>query len=55
MFGWILARLPYCGAVYITGLTVDFFTVVFGYMIALEVIMQQPIEVPEHVTLTTDD
>jgi hypothetical protein len=46
MLAWILSARQYSGAVYITGLTIDFFTVVFGYMIALEVIMQQPIEGP---------
>jgi hypothetical protein len=28
-------------------LTIDFFTVAFAYVIALEVIMQQPMEVSE--------
>jgi hypothetical protein len=47
MLGYILASLPYSAAVYITGLTVDFFTVVFGYLTALDVVMQQPIDAPE--------
>ena len=47
MLGYVLAGLQYSAAVYITALTIDFFTVVFGFMIALDVIMQQPIEVPE--------
>jgi hypothetical protein len=34
-------------AAYITALTIDFFTVVFGYVIALDVIMEQPLEVSE--------
>ena len=38
----ILAGLQYSAAVYITALTVDFFTVAFAYVVALEVIMQQP-------------
>jgi hypothetical protein len=47
MLGYVLAGLPYSAAVYITALTVDFFTVIFGFMIALDVIMQQPMEVSE--------
>jgi hypothetical protein len=47
MLGFILDDLPYTAAVYITALTVDFFTVAFAFVIALEVIMQQPMEVPE--------
>jgi hypothetical protein len=39
--------LQYSAAAYITALTIDFFTVVFGYVIALDVIMQQPMEVSE--------
>ncbi len=42
-----LAGLRYGAAVYITGLTVDFFTVVFGFMVALDVIMQQPLDASE--------
>jgi len=47
MLGYVLSGLPYSAAVYITGLAIDFFTVVFGYVVALDVIMQQPMEVPE--------
>jgi hypothetical protein len=47
MLGYILAGLKYCAAVYITALTIDFFTVVFGYVVALDVIMQQPLELSE--------
>jgi len=47
MLVYILAGLPDSDAVYITALTIDFFTVVFGFMIALDVIMQQPMEEPE--------
>lgn len=50
MLGYILAGLQYGAAVYITGLTIDFFTVVYGFMIALDVIMQQPLEVSEQPT-----
>jgi hypothetical protein len=42
MIGYVLAGLPYRAAAYITALTVDFFTVAFAYVVALEVIMQQP-------------
>lgn len=44
MLGYILAGLPYSGAAYITALTIDFFTVIFGFVTALDVIMQQPTE-----------
>jgi hypothetical protein len=47
MLGYVLEGLQYSAAAYITALTIDFFTVVFGFVIALEVIMQQPSEVPE--------
>ena len=52
MLGYVLGGLPYGGAAYITGLTVDFFTVIFGFLTALDVIaldltMQQPMDVPE--------
>jgi hypothetical protein len=46
MLGYILAGLQYSAASYITALTIDFFTLAFGFLIAAEVIMQQPIEVP---------
>jgi hypothetical protein len=47
MLGYVLAGLQYSGAAYITALTIDFFTVVFGYLVALDVIMQQPVETSE--------
>jgi hypothetical protein len=47
MLGYVLEGLQYSAAAYITALTIDFFTVVFGYVVALDVIMQQPTEVPE--------
>jgi hypothetical protein len=47
MLGCILAGLQYGAAAYITALTIDFFTVVFGFVIALDIIMQQPMEMPE--------
>jgi hypothetical protein len=43
----VLGGVHYSAAAYITALTMDFFTVVFGFVIALDVIMQQPTEVPE--------
>jgi hypothetical protein len=47
MLGYVLGAIQYTAAVYITGLTIDFFTVVFGFVIALDVIMQQPMEASE--------
>jgi hypothetical protein len=47
MLGYVLSGLPYSAAVYITALTIDFFTVVFAFVVALDVIMQQPMEAPE--------
>ena len=47
MLGYVLSGLQYSAAAYITALTVDFFTVAFAFMIALDVIMQQPMEASE--------
>ena len=47
MLGYVLAGLQYSAATYITALTIDFFTVIFGFLTALDVIMQQPMEVSE--------
>jgi hypothetical protein len=47
MLGYVLQGLQYSAAAYITALTIDFFTVIFGFVIALDVIMQQPLEVSE--------
>ena len=47
MLCYALEDLHYSAAVYITALTVDFFTVAFAFLVALEVILQQPIEAPE--------
>ena len=44
MLGYVLAGLPYSGAAYITGLTIDFFTVIFSFLVALDMIMQQPVQ-----------
>jgi hypothetical protein len=50
MLGYVLGGLPCSGAAYITALTIDFFTVIFGFVIALDVIMQQPMDTPERLT-----
>ena len=47
MLGYVLDGLPHSAAAYITALTIDFFTVIFGFLVALDVIMQQPMEVSE--------
>jgi hypothetical protein len=47
MLGYVLDGLHYSAAAYITALTIDFFTVVFAFVIAIDVIMQQPMEVSE--------
>jgi hypothetical protein len=45
MLGYVLGGLEHSAAAYITALTIDFFTVVFGYVMALDIIMEQPLEV----------
>jgi hypothetical protein len=47
MLGYILAGLQYSDAVYITALTIDFFTVIFGFVSALDIIMLQPMDASE--------
>ena len=47
MLGYVLVGLQHSAAAYVTALTIDFFTVVFGFVTALDVIMQQPMEVPD--------
>lgn len=47
MLVYTLIGTQYNAAVYITALTIDFFTVVFGFVNALDIIMQQPTEEPE--------
>ena len=48
LFGLLYAAAAaYSAAVYITALTVDFFTVIFGFVSALDIIMLQPVEVAE--------
>jgi hypothetical protein len=51
MLAYVLAGLQYSAAAYITALTIDFFTVIFGFVVALDVIMEQPIEVSERPTV----
>ena len=47
MLGYVWEGLQDCAGAYITALTIDFFTVAFAYVVALDVIMQQPIEASE--------
>jgi hypothetical protein len=47
MLCYVLEGLQYSAAAYITALTIDFFTVVFGFVVALEVIMRQPTDLSE--------
>ncbi len=54
MLGYVLVGLQYSAAAYITALTINFFTVAFAFLIALDVIMQQPIKVSERVDLIED-
>ena len=46
MLVYVIGGFEYQAAAYITALTANFFTTAFGFMIALEVIMQQPIDSP---------
>jgi len=41
----VFVDVRYAAAVYITALMIDFFTVVFGFLNALDIIMQQPSDV----------
>ena len=47
MLGYVLVAVQYSAAVYISALTADFFTVAFGFVTSLDIIMQQPMEVSE--------
>jgi len=49
MLGYILFGRQYSAAAYVTALTIDFFTVIFGYLSALDIVMQQPIEASERL------
>ena len=42
MIGYVLIGLPYSAAAYITALTIDFFTVAFSFLAAMDIIMEQP-------------
>ena len=42
-----LVGFEYSAAGYITALTIDFFTVIFGFVAALDIILLQPLETPE--------
>jgi hypothetical protein len=48
MLAYVLLAVEYSAAAYITALTIDFFTVIFGFVTAIDVIMQQPSEAPGH-------
>jgi hypothetical protein len=50
MLGYVLAGFPYSAAAYITALTIDFFTVAYAFMVALDVILQQPVDASERLT-----
>jgi hypothetical protein len=52
MLVYVLASVRYGAAVYLTALTADFFTVVFGFLSALDIIMQQPTEAGNEPTAT---
>jgi hypothetical protein len=47
MLGCVLAGLQSSAATYITALTIDFFTVAFAFVVATDVIMNQPMEPAE--------
>ena len=50
MLCYVLGGHRYGAAAYTTTLTIDFFTVVYGFLAALEVILQQPIDATEDAT-----
>jgi len=50
MTGYVLMGFPYSAAVYITALTVDFFTVAFAFLAAMDIIMEQPVKSPKGPT-----
>jgi hypothetical protein len=47
MLGYVLVGRQYSAAAYVTALTIDFFTVAFAFVTALDIIMRQPIEALE--------
>jgi hypothetical protein len=44
MLIYVIGGFEYQPAAYITALTVNFFTTAFGFVIAIDVILQQPVE-----------
>jgi hypothetical protein len=50
MFCYVLADQKFGAAAYITGLTVDFFTVAYAFVAAVDIILQQPMEVTARQT-----
>lgn len=44
MLVYVAQGLQYSAAAYITALVIDFFSVVFGFVVALDMIMEQPME-----------
>jgi hypothetical protein len=47
MLAYVLLGVQHSAAAYISALTIDFFTVTYAFLVAAEVIMQQPLELPE--------
>jgi hypothetical protein len=47
MLCYVLGDFQNSAAAYMAALTIDFFTVIFGFVIALDVILQQPIDAME--------
>lgn len=47
MLIWLVMDVRHGAAIYTAALTIDFFTVVFGFVNALDIIMQQPRETSE--------
>ncbi len=47
MLAGVLADSRHSAAAYITGLMLDFLTVVCAFLVAIDVIVQQPVEVAE--------
>ncbi len=47
VLGYVLEGFQYSAAAYIAALTIDLFAVVFGYVIAFDVIMPQPMDLSE--------
>jgi hypothetical protein len=45
MLGYVLVGLQYSAAAYVTAWRIDFFTVVFGFVNALDIIVQPPMKV----------